>query len=185
MINRAVYYFQRVDTLWWIILAAGFALSVNHYRQKYILDKKNIFEALAGITWWTYMLFLMIFTVFIRLPNNEYSAYLVPFWSYVELIHTHNTELLFEIIGNILIFIPFGFLLPICGIKGKKELWVTILTGFIFSLSLEILQFITKLGTFEFDDIFNNLLGVIIGSVFIGSVRNIMLFVIKKREKKK
>jgi glycopeptide antibiotics resistance protein len=40
-----------------------------------------------------------------------------------------------------------------------------ILIGFLISLTIEILQLVTKRGLFEFDDIFHNTLGVAIGEL--------------------
>lgn len=56
----------------------------------------------------------------------------------------------------------FGFLLPFYLEKFKKS-YFTILIGFCVTLLIEILQYITKIGIFEIDDIFNNTLGLIIG----------------------
>lgn len=62
-------------------------------------------------------------------------------------------------------FIPFGLLLPF-GIKKAKYWWVTYVCGLIFTVLIESVQLITGRGVFECDDVFNNLLGAMIGMVF-------------------
>lgn len=64
-----------------------------------------------------------------------------------------------EIIQNIIIFIPFGVYLKMLN-KNNKQV---ILYGFIFSLVLEISQFIFKLGACDITDIITNTSGTILG----------------------
>ena len=60
-----------------------------------------------------------------------------------------------NLFGNIAIFMPFGFLVPILGRK-KRKFWFTALLGFELSLSVECIQLVTKTGCFDVDDIFLN-----------------------------
>ena len=74
-------------------------------------------------------------------------------------------------LGNILLFIPIGFLFPIA--TGKMKWYWTIGMGLSFSLLIEIIQLITSLGYFDPDDIMLNTLGMAIalayGNLFIES----------------
>ena len=63
-----------------------------------------------------------------------------------------------NLFGNIAIFMPFGFLVPILGRK-KRKFWFTALASFELSLSVECIQLITKTGCFDVDDIFLNTIG--------------------------
>lgn len=63
---------------------------------------------------------------------------------------------------NIFMFVPFGILLPLLYSRFKRAIW-TIGAAFLFTLSIESFQLITGYGIFEIDDLFNNLLGAIIG----------------------
>ena len=65
------------------------------------------------------------------------------------------------IILNILLFIPFGYLLP--SLFPRLRWWQVILLGLVFSLCIELLQLITKLGYADVDDLINNTLGAAIG----------------------
>ena len=61
-----------------------------------------------------------------------------------------------DIVLNILLFIPIGFL-----IGG----WKGLLTGFILSVAIEATQYIKCLGYCEMDDILNNVIGTGIGVI--------------------
>lgn len=64
-------------------------------------------------------------------------------------------------LGNIILFIPFGFLLP-C-VTDWNRMWKTVVTGIGFSLLIETIQLITSRGCFDFDDVILNSLGCVIG----------------------
>jgi len=84
------------------------------------------------------------------------------FSSYIEAYHMMSSTLFRNIILNILLFVPFGLLLPLNTKKNDKVLKVVSI-GFITSLLIEIIQYNTKFGIFEIDDVFNNTYGVLIG----------------------
>ena len=67
-----------------------------------------------------------------------------------------------NILGNVLAFSPFGFLLALLDKKYCKLLAITILS-FAFSLVAESVQLILKVGIFDVDDIFLNTVGGILG----------------------
>jgi glycopeptide antibiotics resistance protein len=114
-------------------------------------------------------------------------------WSYKEALSVHNggdsglrilitdSGLLKEIILNILLYVPFGYLLPFTWPKlaqKKQEAsgnrlthcfwsipWKVVLIGILCSTVTEVTQLVFHLGLFEYDDIFNNALGCLIGAL--------------------
>ena len=64
-------------------------------------------------------------------------------------------------LGNIVLFMPIGILLPIV-IDNHKWYW-TVGAGFSFSCVIEIIQFAFSRGCFDPDDVILNTLGAIIG----------------------
>ena len=64
--------------------------------------------------------------------------------------------------GNIIGFIPFGFILPLLSNKFHSLKKIMIAT-FCLSLTFELLQLIFKFGSFDVDDLILNTLGGIIG----------------------
>lgn len=67
-----------------------------------------------------------------------------------------------DIILNIFMFVPFGFLLPLMN-KFFHKPYITWVLSLLFTQSIEIAQLIIKVGAFDVDDIFNNFLGSVIG----------------------
>jgi len=66
------------------------------------------------------------------------------------------------IILNIFMFVPFGFLLPL--LQGRfYKIYNTLIAALLFTIFIELFQLKTGVGVFELDDIFNNVLGALIG----------------------
>ena len=78
-------------------------------------------------------------------------------------------------IGNIVIFVPFGMLMP-CAFDRCAKLWKTALCGFATSFLIESFQLITKIGIFDVDDIIMNTAGVFVGYL----IYRLILLKIKK-----
>lgn len=67
-----------------------------------------------------------------------------------------------NIVGNVAVFLPFGFFLPILSRRVRKLRWIFVLS-FLLSLSIEATQLIFRVGCFDVDDLFLNTLGGIMG----------------------
>ena len=67
-----------------------------------------------------------------------------------------------EIILNILLFMPFGYLLPVIN-ERMRFWWKILLVGFGFSLAIELIQFVTHMGCFDVADLMHNTIGSILG----------------------
>ena len=76
-----------------------------------------------------------------------------------------------NLVGNIVLFIPFGFLLPLC---------VMLLNAFLFVLGIEVFQLFSAFGAFDVDDILLNCLGAVMGYCLY-----IIAKAIKKQKRKK
>ena len=92
------------------------------------------------------------------------------FYSYREAWRSFSGILWRNLALNILMFVPFGFLLPL-GIRRLGRFWKTWLAGFLLTLLIELAQLTLRRGVVEMDDIFNNLLGTMIGYGFYAIVR--------------
>lgn len=64
--------------------------------------------------------------------------------------------------GNVIGFLPFGFILPVIGKRMKNGFLVTV-CGFCLSLFVESMQLIFKVGSFDVDDLLLNTLGTVLG----------------------
>lgn len=68
----------------------------------------------------------------------------------------------FNLAGNILIFVPFGFLLPVMSRK-LKGFCNVLLFSLELSLIVEVIQLMTKVGSFDVDDLLLNTIGGMLG----------------------
>ncbi len=102
-----------------------------------------------------------------------------PFRAYREAWNTFSIVEWRNIILNICMFVPLGFLLPLFLNIFKTCYW-TYLTGFLLSLSIEVIQLTTGRGVFEIDDLMGNTVGSMIG---YGLIR-IVLYLIDRWQMK-
>ena len=64
--------------------------------------------------------------------------------------------------GNVLVFVPFGFLFPLVAREGER-FFVMLLNAFVFVLGIEMFQLFSAFGAFDVDDILLNCLGASLG----------------------
>lgn len=113
-----------------------------------------------------------------RTPVMYENINLHIFSSYIKVWNRFSLLELRNIIFNILMFLPLGFVLPLL-FKKCEKFYITYFLGLCMTISIEVLQLISKRGIFEIDDIINNTLGCMIG---YGVVMIFLLF--SKRNKK-
>ena len=117
------------------------------------LDKDKTIKWLLIAAAVIYTAVFLYLTVIGRRPYHGNHLQLEPFWSY-KIPGEYR-----QIVYNILFFIPYGALLYLC----FKKKWQVILSAFVLSLTVEISQYVFRVGLCEIDDIIHNTLGVIIG----------------------
>lgn len=100
--------------------------------------------------------------------HSDYAYNLVPFKEIIRFIryrHIMGTPaFLVNIAGNVAAFVPCGFFLPIISRRSRKHS-NTVLFSLAFSFLLETIQLITKVGSFDVDDLILNTLGAALGFV--------------------
>lgn len=75
--------------------------------------------------------------------------------------------------GNILAFVPFGYILPIISPKNRNFLHIFLLS-LELTLTVEVMQLLLKVGSFDVDDILLNTLGGILGYGFFALTRRVV-----------
>ncbi|MDQ0208421.1 VanZ family protein [Alkalicoccobacillus murimartini] len=108
-----------------------------------------------------YLIMVSGVTIFNRGAQFE-AMDLTLFGSYIEAWNNFSVRNWQYVILNIVMFLPLGILLPLLHDRFKNAVW-TIAAGILLTLSIETFQYFTGFGVFEFDDLFNNTLGAIIG----------------------
>lgn len=67
-----------------------------------------------------------------------------------------------NLVGNVVVFVPFGFLLPLVH-EGAGKFPVLLSNAFLFVLGIEVFQLFSAFGAFDVDDILLNCFGAAIG----------------------
>lgn len=107
------------------------------------------------------------------------TANFVPFHTikmYIDYAYKLNS--VENLAGNILVFVPFGFLFPLVFQDGGK-FSVMFVNAFTFVLGIETFQLFSAFGAFDVDDILLNCLGAALGFGFY----KMMLCFYRKRNK--
>lgn len=101
-------------------------------------------------------------TLFSRLGSESRHFY-PPFWSYRAILNGSRKDL-YEVIGNIILFVPIGI---VSVLVLRLNITRTILLGIAISLLIESCQWFLWLGSFEIDDVLHNTIGAAIGAAFV------------------
>lgn len=160
------------NSLWWdlAILAAVFAaaMTAEGYRLRHGQRSRPL-QILLILMLTGYLLVYAWLTVFYRSAFETPQQLLTPFWSYIEAfsleggLQIRRLGLARQILLNILVYMPLGILLPGILREGRGRGLITLLCGFGLSLLTEVLQYFTRRGYCEVDDLINNTLGCLLG----------------------
>lgn len=142
-------------------------------------------KKMIQIVWWVYICLLFVIVVvkfngsfeelenrIVMFSSEEARNYnLIPLRSIkIQLTHINEWWALKNILGNIIPFMPFGFLLPMVYNK-INSFFKFFVSSILFILFVEIFQLFTKIGSFDVDDIILN---------FIGSMCGYLVFLLAK-----
>jgi len=122
------------------------------------LPNKKVLTLILAI----YIFFVLYVTLLNRTMAKDIDYNLELFWSYKNMLMVPGMSYFKEIVLNIVLFVPFGFL-PIILFEKLNSIKVIVPLAFMFSLYIELSQLVLKIGLFEYDDLFDNTLGALIG----------------------
>ena len=132
--------------------------------QKVGISRKRICAILLFLLYFGILFYFLFFSEKMgrTFVEREYHYNLIPFYEikrfikYYEVIGIEGVVL--NIAGNVAAFMPFGFFLPIFSVRCKQFL-NTVFYSCELSLLVELIQLITKVGSFDVDDIILNTIG--------------------------
>lgn len=110
-----------------------------------------------------YMYIVFLLTIALRSPYAGTHLKLVPFWNLIEIHKYGARRLLREILINIVLLLPIGFVLRAGFFTTRTR--TIIVAGFFLSLLIELLQFASNRGAFEMNDLFFNTIGIYLGDL--------------------
>ncbi|MGM0883927.1 MAG: VanZ family protein [Bacillota bacterium] len=124
----------------------------------------NLFITVVALGYALIMSYLLFYRH--RYIGDGFVYNIVPFQTIKRYIvhHDHfNFEIWFKnLFGNIVLFIPIGIFLPLLHTKYRR---VSALTGasIIMIAVVELIQLLSRVGSFDVDDIILNTLGALLG----------------------
>lgn len=145
---------------------------------------------MGGLLFAAYILVLLYFTIFSEslgrkgMPDDALRYNLIPFteirrfWVYREQLGMWACFM--NIFGNIIAFMPCGYLLPSMSDK-RRTLTSNLLSGFSISLMIECTQLVFRVGSFDVDDLMLNTLGAVSGFAVWAAVHSYADLLMKER----
>lgn len=130
-------------------LTKGYSVKeyIRHHRYTFVL----------GYVFCVYIFLVILITLLSRPQGSRVGIDLIPFSTFTPNLLDSRYP-----VENILLFIPFGFLVP--NLWGPfRKAYLCLGTGLTFSIGIEIIQLITKRGFFQLDDLLTNVIGAGIG----------------------
>ena len=180
-----------MDEIIWIAIAVVGCALMLPVITRLLSNHHRLLRTISVLIFILYILANLSETLLFRENSSHAKFNLSLFWSYRrslalfsesgEGMHLSvtNWSLLKQIILNILLYIPFGYLLPfawpkLAQYRSRKSRprsigrfrpfpWIVVLIGMTLSIATEFAQLLFKSGFFELDDILNNTLGCLIG----------------------
>lgn len=131
---------------------------------RYAMKRRLTISEICFIFYIAMLLYVTLFRYEIRqdelfeLTNRNIN--LLPFVELLSIWRNDQGVFLYNVLGNILWFFPFGLL-----VKKLLQLpwWHITLWGMAFSCTIESLQYLLQLGTCDIDDVILNTIGALLG----------------------
>jgi len=132
--------------------------------QKVRISRKRMCALLLFLIYFVILFYFLFFSEKMgrTFVEREYHYNLIPFYEIKRFIKYYEVlgldAVILNIAGNVAAFMPFGFFLPVFS-KRCKQFLNTVFYSFELSLLVELIQLITKVGSFDVDDIILNTIG--------------------------
>jgi len=169
--------------LWWLstIFIACFAYFIGcHF---YETDNHKVYLRQFWLSFIPVYL-ISFFIIFIRTPadnlttNFEIGKGMLQFVPYL-MKHINDSEILFNVLGNLIFFIPVPFI--VAALIPKIKTYQVFIIGILIPFFVEGYQYLFKCGDVDVDDIIVNVCGFIIGLLLMKADE----FILKKIDTEK
>lgn len=150
------------------VIVSIFVFCIKSFCEKLYLGKikieiyKFVHSIMYGILA-LYLYFVIAITLLSRTRGSNSIINLKLFSTFCDRIFIYE---------NIILFVPLGVLLYIL-MKPFRNIVFSMVSGMLFSLFIELMQLIFRLGRFELDDIVTNSFGMLFGCLLMKVIRYI------------
>lgn len=140
------------------LIMAFVIISTLVSRPRRIRTKTCIFASLLA----EYYFLVLCSTVFYRNVAEQARLELMPFWNYELIASWKDPRDFWEVVLNIVLFIPIGFLFK--GLSQRISWWHVLIVGMMLSTVIEVSQYYLHRGLCETNDVIHNSIGCLIGA---------------------
>ncbi|GIN84258.1 hypothetical protein J6TS2_06440 [Heyndrickxia sporothermodurans] len=147
------------------------------------INLKQIKKRLKWIFWlifiiYSYYSYYILFLGRYRLPDSQENYNIIQFKTinmYIE-YYDHFEFLIWflNLFGNVLLFIPLGFLAPLL-IKRLNGIMKILILTFLLTFQVETFQLLFHVGEFDVDDIMLNTIGGLLGYLLLLIPKNLII----------
>ncbi len=158
--------FGSVVPVFFVIMIGVIVISYLLYRYR----KRDIWRIMAGSLLVLSIIAILLVTLGVGTYNRDAEQILnvVPIVGTIEMIinDANSLKLVRNIFLNVMLFMPFGFLVRLCMPTRRMTRIQIIFIGFLLSLCIEVTQYILPTGRWaDVDDVILNTLGVFLGCI--------------------
>ena len=153
-----------------IVLAIAYLVHKRRYRGERKFPWAKIFLWLVFLSYFV----IVIYATMLRWSgffHREWNLHLFRAWR--EAWNNFSAKNWANVLLNVAMFVPLGFLLPLLG-KPLRKWYVTIPAGFGVSLAIELFQLAMGRGICDVDDLFCNTLGAAIGFFIVMTILSLL-----------
>lgn len=147
-------------------LALGVLILVFFFLKIYIDHPRSTNRKML-LLFGIYFCVVAYLTLFMRIGSVETSVLTTPFDDLQQAFVQRNPEAATHFFLNVVMFVPFGYLVPATNPKFLRKWSFAMMGGLITSSVIEGCQMLFHLGQSDVDDIIANTLGAVIGYVLI------------------
>jgi glycopeptide antibiotics resistance protein len=119
--------------------------------------------------------FSLLILLFFRPGNQSYETYnLIPFSTIYFFLSgkVHFLISFYNLTANVVLFIPYGIFLIMKGFKSSKSEYIYL--PLVAIAAVECLQYITRRGSLDIDDLILNFIGVLLGYLLYPVFRKVI-----------
>lgn len=133
----------------------------------------------AGLLLFALYLALLVYLLFFaeyygRAGDGGFRMNLVPLREIRRFLNNRETlgewAVFLNVYGNVLLFVPFGAILPVLH-RRYRSFPPVLLRGFLLSVAVEIIQYLSQRGSCDVDDVLLNTLGCAVGYLIFSLAR--------------
>ena len=141
------------------------------YKLKKLGRSELVLKIICALSMLVYLYCVLNITLIDRTPGMRRHVFR-PLWEVSTMLKSGNyTYWSGQIVGNLIMLLPFGFMLPVMSDR-FKNIRTAAAAGLIFSMFIEFTQYYTGRGLFESDDIMHNTIGACIGCIIYIIISN-------------